>query len=48
MRRPAGCGHWWRPAGRLAVTATALACSAFTAFLAQYHLIAGPLGALFG
>ncbi|MFF2626810.1 serine hydrolase domain-containing protein [Kitasatospora griseola] len=40
--------HWWRPAGRLAMTATALACCAFTAFLAQYHLIAGPLGALLG
>ncbi|MFF0297973.1 serine hydrolase domain-containing protein [Kitasatospora sp. NPDC004614] len=40
--------HWWRLPGRLAMTVTALACCAFTAFLAQYHLIAGPLGALLG
>ncbi|OKJ13705.1 serine hydrolase domain-containing protein [Kitasatospora sp. CB01950] len=40
--------HWWRLPGRLAMTLTALACCAFTAFLAHYHLIAGPLGALLG
>ncbi len=38
--------HWWRLPGRLAMTAVALAGCAFTAFLAHYHLIAGPLGAL--
>ncbi|BAJ26643.1 MULTISPECIES: serine hydrolase domain-containing protein [Kitasatospora] len=39
---------WWRLPGRIAMTATATAAAAFTAFLADYHLIAGPLGTLLG
>ncbi|MGW4696709.1 serine hydrolase domain-containing protein [Kitasatospora cineracea] len=40
--------HWWRWPGRLAMTAVALAGAVLTGFLADYHLIAGPLGALLG
>ncbi|MFC8716947.1 serine hydrolase domain-containing protein [Kitasatospora sp. NPDC057198] len=40
--------HWWRLPGRIAMTAIALAAAVFTAFLADYHLIAGPFGVLLG
>lgn len=40
--------QWWRWSGRLATTAVALAGAVLTWFLADYHLIAGPLGALPG
>ncbi len=40
--------RWWRWPGRLAMTAVALAGAVLTGFLADYHLIAGPLGALLG
>ncbi|WP_282204771.1 hypothetical protein [Kitasatospora fiedleri] len=40
--------QWWRWSGRLATAAVALAGAVPTWFLADYHLIAGPLGALPG